>query len=163
MTSKLKTIAIALGAAALLTPAGALAQSEHASKGKAKSQEKSSKAKKKGHAKPKNAVFKGTVVSVEGSTLTVAVTKTNKWGRGFDDSDVAFSVVEATKVKVADTNGDTKFDLADFKAGDKVHVQARITRDAAAPLTARSVKNQTAPKPKDDSEDEAAPAPAPAP
>src|SRR5436190_24308744 len=57
----------------------------------------------KGHAKPKNAVFKGAVVSTDttAGTVTVHVAKANHWGKTFKDTDVTFTVATVKTSKVA--------------------------------------------------------------
>jgi hypothetical protein len=137
MNTKLRTSLLALGAAALLIPAGAVAKSDKAA-GKGKSDQA------KGQSKAKNAVFSGSVVSVDAATGTVVVhvTKTNKWGRRFDEQDVAFTVAGVKKLGVRDVTNDGKTDLADVFPEDKAHVQAKIAKDAAAPLAARKFKVQ---------------------
>jgi hypothetical protein len=111
----------------------------------------------KAHAKPKNVVFKGVVVSSDATTVTVTVRKATKHGRALVGTDVAFT---AAKVKVADTNGDGVRNTADIAAGDRVVVQARIAKDSVAPYAARKVVDQTRPKSSPGDEDEAEDAPA---
>ena len=161
MNSKLRTTILALGAAALLVPTGATAKSEKAAgKGPQAKSEHASEGKAKGHAKAKNAVVKGTVVSVEGTTVTVTVEKANRWGRRLKGTDAAFTVDAVKKLGVRDTNGDGTADAADIVAGDKVHVQARITRDAEAPFAARKLKVKY-PEAEGEGEGETEEAPAP--
>ena len=102
-----------------------------------------SEAHAQGHAKPKNAVFKGTVVSTDttAGTVTVHVLKVNHWSKSFKDTDVTFTVATVKKINVADTNADGKRDLADVKANDPVLVQARITKDSAQPFAARKLND----------------------
>jgi hypothetical protein len=97
----------------------------------------------KGQAKPKNAVFKGTVVSTDtaAGTVTVHVLKVNHWSKAFKDSDVTFTVATVKKINVADSNADGKRDLADLKTSDPVLVQARITKDSAQPFAARKLND----------------------
>ena len=97
----------------------------------------------KGQAKPKNAVFNGTVVSTDttAGTVTVHVLKVNRWSKSFKDTDVTFTVATVKKINVADTNADGKRDLADVKANDPVLVQARITKDSAQPFAARKLND----------------------
>lgn len=134
LSTKFKTFALAVGAAALMAP---VAAAEKPAPAPAKEQT----AKKKGHAKAKNAVFRGTVVSVDpaAGSMVVKVSSANRWGRRFDEQEVAFTTAGVKKIKVADANADGKRDLADVKPGDRVHVQARITREAAPPLAARKL------------------------
>jgi hypothetical protein len=111
----------------------------HADKGKT---EKTKKAKK-----AKNAVFKGTVVSADATTVTVHVDKTSRWGRAFKGQDVTFTVAGLKKPVTA-------------VAGDLVLVQARVAKDAVAPLAAHKLKKLTPKAGEDDEgEDEAPKAP----
>ena len=100
--------------------------------------------------KAKSVSLKGVVVSADATTVTVTVKKANKAGRSLVGTDVQFTV---TKVKVADTNGDGAMNALDFVAGDKVHVQAKLAKDAVAPFEARKVVNQTHPAPEETEED----------
>ena len=158
-TSATKHILTALAAAALLAPAVATAEKpvkDKAPKAQSKGQSKG-KAKGKSKPKAKTVVFKGTVVSSDATTLVVKVSGGNSRAKAFKGQDVTFTITGA-KLNVADTNGDTKTDGTDIKAGDAVVVQtAKQAKDAAQPFTARKVNDQTNPKP------EPAPAPAPAP
>lgn len=141
-----KSAAAILALVALAAPTAATAAPGKGKSGEAKAKVEA-KTKKKGHAKAKNAVFKGSVVSVDGSTVTVHVEKANKWGRSMKGTDVAFDV---SGLKKAVTVG----------AGDAVLVQARITKDDVAPLKARKLNKLEADEPEDDDEAEAeAPAP----
>ena len=96
----------------------------------------------KGHAKAKNAVFKGSVVSVDAvaGSVVLHVDKANKWGRSLKGTDVTFTVATVKKIGVADTNGDGKRDLADVVAGDKAQAQAKVVKDAPQPFAARKLK-----------------------
>jgi hypothetical protein len=115
---RIKPLAVLAAVAALGVPTTAVA---------AKPVEKPAKAHGKAHApKVKNAVFKGAVVSVDGTTVTVHVDKANKWGRSYKGTDVAFDV---SKLKKATT----------VVAGDAVLVQAKIAKDAVPPLVARKL------------------------
>jgi hypothetical protein len=124
--------------AALAIPTAAVAKPDHPGGEHGKSQ-----AHAKGHAKPKNAVFKGTVVSTDtaAGSVVVHVLKVNRWSKTFKDADVTFTVATVKKINVADTNADGKRDLADLKAGDPVLVQARITKDSAQPFAARKLND----------------------
>jgi hypothetical protein len=127
---KLKPLAVLAAIAALGVPATAVA---------AKPADKPAKAHGKAHApKVKNAVFKGAVLAVDGTTVTVHVDKANRWGRSYKGADVAFDV---SKLKRATT----------VVAGDQVLVQAKIAKDAEPPFVARKL-NKLAPD-----EDEAEP------
>ena len=97
--------------------------------------------------KAKSVSLKGVVVSADATSVIVTVAKANKAGRSLVGTDVQFTV---TKVNVADTNGDGAMNALDFVAGDKVHVQAKLAKDAVAPYAARKVVNQTHPAPDED-------------
>lgn len=102
----------------------------------------------KSHTKPakaKNVVFKGIVVSYDATSgaVTVTIGKATKHGRSLVGTDAAFT---ATKVNVADTNGDGALTTADLAAGDKVVIQAKLAQDAVAPYAARKIVDQTHPK-----------------
>lgn len=146
-------------AAALLALAAspALAKNDKPEKpAKADKPAKTEKAKK-----GKQVTAKGVVVANDGTTLTVDITKANKAGRFLIDAgDVEFTTA---KVTVADVNVDGKMDLSDVQVGDKVVVQAKLAKDAAAPYAARKVVDQTN-APADEAETETeteAPAPVP--
>lgn len=123
-------------AAALLVPAGAIA---------APGKDKSKPVKDPKPAKAKMHVFKGTLVSADAAagSAVVHVLKGNKRARAFKDQDVTFTV---TRVNVADTNGDGKRDLADVAVGNRVHVQAKLVKDAAQPFVAKKLIDQGAPE-----------------
>ena len=144
MNANLRTSVLALGAAALLVPAGAVAKPDHAANKGKSGQAKGKSEQAKGQSKAKNAVFKGSVVSVDAvaGTVLVKVAKANKWGRSFKGQDVTFSVAGVKKLGVRDVNNDTKTDLSDVAANDAVHVQAKIAKGAAQPLAARKFKVQ---------------------
>jgi ABC-type uncharacterized transport system ATPase subunit len=126
-----KYFAALAAVAVLAAPTAATAKSDHASKGKGKD-----------HAKAKNAVFKGSVVSVDATAGSVVlhVDKANKWGRSLKGTDVTFTVATVKKLGVADTNGDGKRDLADVAPGALAQAQAKIAKDAAQPFAARKFK-----------------------
>jgi ABC-type uncharacterized transport system ATPase subunit len=96
----------------------------------------------KGHAKAKNAVFTGNVVSVDvaGGSVLLHVVKGNKWARGYKDTDVTFTVATVKKLGVADTNGDGQRTLDDVVAGARAQAQAKIVKDAPQPFAARKLK-----------------------
>ena len=116
----IKPLAVLAAVAALGVPATAVAakpaekpaKTEHSHKAKAP--------------KPKNAVFKGAVVSFDATTVTVHVAKVNHWSKTFKDTDVVFDV---SKLKKAVT----------VAAGDAVLVQAKITKDDVQPFVARKL------------------------
>ena len=129
MTSKY--FAALAAVAALAVPTAATAKPDHAPKDKGK-----------GQAKAKNAVMKGSVVSVDAAAGSVVlhVDKANKWGRSFKGTDVTFTVASVKKLGVADTNGDGKRDLADVAPGALAQAQAKIAKDAPQPFAARKFK-----------------------
>jgi len=155
-----KHLAAFAAIAALAAPTAAIADAGTAGSDGAKTEHQATN---KGQAKPKNAVFKGSVVSVDvaAGTVTVHVDKANKWGRRFKGGDVAFTVAGVKKLNVEDTNADGVRDLNDVKAGDRAKAQAKITKDAVAPLAARKM-HVRGPKAADDTDEAAAPAAAPA-
>ena len=104
-----------------------------------------------GKGKEKSAL-KGTVVSSDADGVVVMVTKANKHGRHLVGTEQTFT---ATKVNVADTNGDLAYTTDDIADGDKVVVQVRIAKDATAPYAARHIVDQTNPKPEDEEVEEA--------
>jgi hypothetical protein len=104
----------------------------------------------KGKAKPHNVVLKGVVVSSDATTVTVTVRKATKWGKALVGTDAAFT---ATRVRVADVNGDGAMNTLDLAAGDTVVVQARIAKDDVAPYKARKVVDQTHPEAAETEED----------
>ena len=139
--TKIRITLMATAALALAAPVAAPADS---GKGKTKSAESKAKPKKPKKAKKapkgKNAEFKGTVKAVDAAagTVTVTVDKASKWGRAYKGKDVVFTLSGVKKIKVADTNGDSKKDLNDVKVGDLAHLGARIAKgaDVAAPVAA---------------------------
>lgn len=174
----LKHISAAIAVAALLVPTAATAtngKSKGASGDKpAKTHshgKKDKKAKKgKGHGKAKNHVFKGTVVSIDAATSTVVVNivKGNKRARAFKGTDVTFTLDKVRKIRVRDTNGDTKRDLADVQVGDRVQVQAKFAKGAEGPFAARKFKvykpkAAKAPESDESKSDEPKPEPTPEP
>jgi len=88
--------------------------------------------------KPKIAVvLKGTLVSASTSLLSMNVTGANRWGRAYKTAGTA-SVKLDTKTKVRGGGMKTLADLvADLKAGDRVHVQARVCKDDLKDPTAK--------------------------
>lgn len=151
MTTNLKTLTLALGAAALLAPtalAGKPADKPAKGKGQEKSAEAKSKSKGKGHAKAKMGNFRGTVTEVdaEAMTLTIAPTGGNKRARNLvgDAESVSFDLSSAKKLHTADHDGDGDRDLADFLAGHTAKVQARVTKDQALEgIVAKKAHNKT--------------------
>jgi hypothetical protein len=97
--------------------------------------------------KPKIAVvLKGTLVSASTTTLSMNVTGANRWGRAWKTAGSASATLDSVKTKVRGGGMKSVADLvADLKAGDRVHVQARVCKDelkdptAKPPLTASKV------------------------
>jgi len=91
--------------------------------------------------KPKvTVVLKGTVESASASSLSVDVTRANRWGRAYVGDVTAVAVDEKTKVR---RNGNKTL-AAELVSGDWVLVQARtckadLAEDATPPLTAARV------------------------
>ena len=74
--------------------------------------------------KPKiSVILKGTFVSGGGTSFTMDVTRSNFHGRDLVDSSLAVTVDDKTKFR---RNGHAE--LADFKAGDRLNVQARACK-----------------------------------
>ena len=118
----------ALGiAAALAMPGAALAKGGHDSKGKGA--DHGAKTKKPKKPKTSTYVFKGSVAAIDGATVQVKVAAGNSRGRRYKDQTLSFDVTKA-KLKVRDSNGDGKRDLADVAVGDRVVVQAKLPRGA---------------------------------
>jgi carbohydrate-selective porin OprB len=120
-----RTIAAALGAAALVIPTAAAADPGHG-----KGQNKAATEIVNGKSKPKKAktvmfVFKGTFTAPG----TVKVVSGNAHVRkgGYVGQSISFDLATA-KVVGVDTNADQKVDLSDVADGDKVLVQARVTK-----------------------------------
>jgi hypothetical protein len=80
--------------------------------------------------KPKVAVvLKGTLTSASTGSLGMNVTGANRWGRAWKSAGTA-TVTLDTKTKVRGGGMKSVTDLvADLKAGDRVHVQARVCKD----------------------------------
>jgi hypothetical protein len=133
-----RIIAAALGAAALVLPAAAVADPGHGH----------------GH-NPKKAktvtfVFKGTFTAPG----TVSVLSGNAHVRkgGYVGQSISFDLATA-KIVGVDTNADQKVDLGDVADGDKVLVQARVSKgtkyvapaegETAAAIAARKLVDQT--------------------
>jgi hypothetical protein len=125
-----RTIAVALGAAALAVPAAAVAQPGH---GKDKPPKK---------AKTVNFVFKGTFNAP--GTVTVSAGNAHVRKGGYVGTEVTFDLDDA-KIVGVDTTADGKVDLADVADGDKVLVQARVAKGTApaSELAARKLVDQT--------------------
>lgn len=125
-----RTIAVALGAAALAVPAAAVAQPGH---GKDKPPKK---------AKTVNFVFKGTFTAP--GTVTVSAGNAHVRKGGYVGTEVTFDLDDA-KIVGVDTTADGKVDLADVADGDKVLVQARVAKGTApaSELAARKLVDQT--------------------
>jgi hypothetical protein len=156
MHKNFRNIILALGVAAIVTPAAVSEGHErdgHAKHGPPASVvEKKAAKKHKGKKGDKKVtyVFKGTY-GADG----VKVLKGNKHVRraGLVGETVEFDLSDA-RIVVADTNADGKRDLADVQDGDKVLVQARLPRrePGAAPFAARKLVDQTHKKAEGDDE-----------
>ena len=156
--TKIRITLMATAALALAAPVAATADSGKG-KGETQSAEAKAKPKKTKAPKGKNAEFKGTVKSVDAAagSVTVTVDKASKWGRDYKGKDVVFTLSGVKKIKVADTNGDSKKDLADVKVGDLAKLGARIVKgtDVALPVAANKAHFKAPESP----EAEATPAP----
>jgi hypothetical protein len=88
--------------------------------------------------KPKIAVvLKGTLVSASTTTLSMNVTGANRWGRAYKNAGSA-NVTLDSKTKVRGHGMKSVADLlARLKAGDRVHVQARVCKDDLKDPTAK--------------------------
>ncbi len=133
-----RSLIVALGVAALAIPAGATAQ-PGASHGQGKAN---------GHVKVHNVayVFKGVYVGSTANEGTVEIKAGNAHVKkaGLVGTTVSFDFSKA-RIVVADTNGDTKQNLEDVKAGDKVLVQAMLPRKnpGTQPFAAKRLVDQT--------------------
>jgi hypothetical protein len=80
--------------------------------------------------KPKVAVvLKGTLTGASTTSLGMNVTGANRWGRAWKTAGTATLTLDA-KTKVRGGGMKTVADLLeDLKAGDRVHVQARVCKD----------------------------------
>jgi hypothetical protein len=128
-----RVIAAVLGAAALAVPAAAAADSGHGRSHDKRTAEDVVKDNGKGKGKAKKAkkvmlVFKGSFTAP--GTVDVRSGNAHVRKGGFVGEAVAFDFASA-KVVVADTNADSKLDVADVKDGDLVLVQARLDKRAA--------------------------------
>ena len=144
MSRMRRTLIVALGAAVLAVPAGALAhpgEGQSHGNGQAKGQTQG-----KGHSQTHNVayVFKGTYAG----DSTVAVTKGNARVRkgGFVGQTVAFDLTD-TRIVVADTNVDSANDLNDVATGDRVLVKAMLPKSdpGSQPFAAKRLIDQTHP------------------
>jgi hypothetical protein len=81
-----------------------------------------------------NVIVKGKVASVDGSVVTVTVSRANHHGRALRGQDVQLDVTNA-RIRVKDVNGDGVRDAADVAAGDRVLAQVRVPRRAPLDLT----------------------------
>jgi hypothetical protein len=88
--------------------------------------------------KPKVAVvLKGTLVGATAASLNMNVTGANRWGRAWKTAGTA-GVTLDTKTKVRGGGMKSVADLlAKLKAGDRVHVQARVCKDDLKDPTAK--------------------------
>jgi len=88
-------------------------------------------------------VLKGTFASASATTLSMTVTRANRWGRAYVTAGSASVVLDA-KTKVRGNGMKTVADLAELTSGDWVLVQARtckadLAHDAPPELTAARV------------------------
>jgi uncharacterized membrane protein len=120
----------ALGVAALLAPAAAIAKDKPAKPDKSK---------------PAGYVFKGVWHAATG-TVTVSSGNARVRKGGFLGADVAFDLTGA-KLRAADSNADGSVTVADLLEGDKVVVKARLprTNPGTGPFAARMLVDQTRP------------------
>lgn len=124
VTTKFKTLTLALGAAALLAPAATAHKPENPGPSSAHSHGKA-------HGKTgKMAVLRGVVLEDPTTAVVkIDVLSANKWGRYLvDDAEVLVDTTGA-KVKIADDiQPDGNHNLDDVQVGDRVHVLARVTK-----------------------------------
>lgn len=143
-----RTLVVLGSAAALAAPAAAVAKKggkgERPERGAAKGP------------KFKTVIFKGTVVAVDGSAVTVLVKKGNSRGRRHVDQELVLDVANA-RVSVRDVNGDGARDAADVVAGDRFVAQVRVPRgselDTATALPTRRFVDKGVPEPEPDEEE----------
>jgi hypothetical protein len=109
--------------------------------------------------KPKVAVvLKGTLASASATSLSMNVTGANRWGRAWKTTGTASAALnDKTKVRGGGMKSIADL-LAELKAGDRVHVQARVCKDdlkndAKPALTASKVIGHPA-KAENDEEDD---------
>jgi hypothetical protein len=109
--------------------------------------------------KPKVAVvLKGTLVSASATSLSMNVTGANRWGRAYKTAGSASATLnDKTKVRGGGMKSIADL-LAKLKAGDRVHIQARVCKDdlkndAKPALTASKVIGHPA-KAENDQEDD---------
>lgn len=142
-----RTLVVLGSAAALAAPAAATAKQGASGKGKGPD-----RAATKGP-KFSTVIFKGTVASVDGSTVTVAVEKGNSRGRTHAGQELVLDLASA-RISVADLNADGARDVADVAAGDRFVAQVRVPRgvaiDPAAALVARRFVDVGPPEVDDD-------------
>jgi hypothetical protein len=135
-----RTLIVALGAAVLAVPTGALAHPGNGqSHGKGQSQGK-------GHSQTHAVayVFKGTYAG--NSTVTVSSGNARVRKGGYVGQTVAFDLTGA-RIVVADTNADTANDLDDVATGDTVLVKAMLPKSdpGSQPFAAKRLIDQTQP------------------
>ena len=149
MSRMRRTLIVALGAAVLAVPTGALAHPGNGqSHGKGQSQGK-------GHSQTHAVayVFKGTYA--DNSTVTVASGNARVRKGGYVGQTVAFDLTGA-RIVVADTNADTAKDLNDVATGDTVLVKAMLPKSdpGSQPFAAKHLIDQTNPAEPDPAESE---------
>ena len=147
-----RTLVVLGSAAALAAPAAAGAKQS----GKGERSERPDRQAAKGP-KFKTVILKGTVASVDGSAVTVAVTKGNSRGRRFAGQQLVLDVTNA-RISVRDANGDGAHDVADVVADDRFVAQVRVPRgsevDPAAALVTRRFVDKGVPEADDEPETE---------
>jgi hypothetical protein len=138
MNNSPKTIIAAVAAAAALAaPVAAQAHGNGHGKGRGNAPVQ---AQERGHGhafktpKTRNVIVKGTVASVDGTVVTIAVNRANHHGRAFAGQQVQLDV-SAARLQVKDVNGDGTRDVNDMAAGDRVLAQLRVPRGVALDLT----------------------------
>lgn len=133
MKNRHMKIAGIVAAAALAVPGATVAKKpDWAGKGKPEQAKGNGKGNAKGKGKAKGpklakANLKGSVVSAEGTVVTIAVTKANAHGKGCRGSELTFDISDA-RVRTADNNADGVRDAADVMAGHRVLVHASVPR-----------------------------------
>ena len=153
MHLNLKRTLVVLGtAAALAAPAAATAKQGNKGERPDKSGAKAPKG-----PKFKTVIFKGDVVSVDGSNVTVLVKKGNSRGRAYATQQLVLDLTSA-RVSVSDVNGDGVRDVLDVVAGDRFVAQVRVPRgatlDTATALVTRRFVDTGAPEADEDGDED---------
>ena len=139
---------------ALIVPAGASAK---------RPEDKPAKGNKTEKTKLATANVKGTVVTNDGSTMTVAVSKASGHMKACKDMTLTFDV-SAARIHTADNDADGDMDAADVLVGHDVKVRAKVALSKGRKTTcsvaetdvlaAQAVHNRTTPALGDDSDEE---------